>query len=196
MIQRFGLIALAATLLVVAPLFGGLAEGAASGKVIGMTSGGGNKGYGVADFAPGLGGKRQHQTMTITTPISNMQLVDTIGGSGAYGTNTGGQLTATFTDHSDSCLSFTTTSTTWIGSGKVVFGGTTGSTHTINFKNYHMVFLRGASYANESSSAAGDGVQNGNETGIDSFYAPTGFSCAAGALTKLSVVGVMKITAP
>jgi catechol 2,3-dioxygenase-like lactoylglutathione lyase family enzyme len=39
----------------------------------------------------------------------------------------------------------------------------------------------GVSYANEKASVAGDGVQNRTETGFDSFYKPSGFSCSAAA---------------
>jgi len=189
--KRLGLVGAAAALLIAAPLFGGLADGAASGRVIGMTSGGGSKGHGVVDISPGLSGKRVHQVMTITTPIDNVE----VGGTGVFKTTTGGQLTATLSDSSVSCQSFTTGMTTWTGSGKVAFVGPTGS-FTMKFAHYSLTFWHGVSYANERASVTGGGVQNGSETGLDSFYKGTGFSCstAGSGLKSLSVVGVLKIT--
>lgn len=198
MSKRTGFIGISAVLVVAATLFAGLAEGAASGRVIGMTSGGGSKGYGVVAISPGMGGKRVHQTMTISTPIDNVQIAGTAGGSGVYGTNTGGQLTATLHDSSDSCSSFTTGVSTWTGTGKIVFGGSTGTTYTMSLKHYSMTFWHGVSYANEKSSVAGDGIKDGDETGIDSFFKPSGFSCsdAGSVLKSLSVLGILKISTP
>jgi hypothetical protein len=196
--KRIGLIGIAAALIVATTLFAGLAEGAASGKVIGMTSGGGNKGYGIVSFSPGMGAKRVRQTMTISTPIDNVQVAGTIGGQGVYGTNTGGQLTATLHDNSVSCSRFTTGVTTWTGAGKIVFGETSGTSYTMTLRHYTLTFWDGVSYANEKSSIAGDGVRDGTETGIDSFFKPTGFACSnpGSVLTSLSVIGVLKIAAP
>ena len=191
--KRLGLVGVTVALLIPAPLFAGLAGGAASGRVIGMTSGGGSKGYGIVTFGAGLGRTDTHETMKISTPIGNLQ-----GGEGVFMTITGGQLTATLTNPSASCLSFTTGATTWTGSGTITFVGSTGTIQTMTFKHYSLTFWHGVSYANEKASVAGDGVKDGSETGFDSFFKPAGFSCstAGSVLKSLSVLGVLKITAP
>jgi len=64
-------------------------------------------------------------------------------------------------------------------------------------KRYQIDFSPGVLYATQMGTIDGDGVQNGNETGIDAFSAPSGISCSStSVLSSLTVLGVMKITAP
>ena len=184
--------------LVTGLLYAGLADAAASGKVIGMTSGGGNKGYGVALMSPGLSGKRHHQVLTISTPISNVQCSEAHGSP--IDCPAGATLTATLSNGSSSCTTFTTEASTWTGTGRITWDApsSTGTAAVTTLKHYSLSFSPGVLYASERATAAGDGIKDGSETGIDAFSAPPGFSCASpgSLLTSLSLLGVLKITAP
>jgi len=176
-------------------IYAGLADAAASGRVIGMTSGGGSRGNGVALIRPGYGGKRHHQIVSISTPIGNVQC--SRGGGSPIDCPTGGTLTATLSNNSASCVTFTTEASTWTGSGKITWAGATGTVpKTTVIKNYTLTFSPGVLYATEKGTANGDGVKDGSETGFDAFSAPPGFSCktAGSVLTTMSVIGVLKIT--
>ena len=79
----------------------------------------------------------------------------------------------------------------------MTWAGSTGKGVSITLKNYALTFSPGVLYASEKGTANGDGVQNGNETGLDAFTAPTGFSCTTpgSVLKSLSLIGVLKIAA-
>jgi hypothetical protein len=173
-------------------LFMSFAGAAAQGRVIGMTSGGGNKGNGVVDVSPGLGGTRQHQTMTITSPIGGAQCSKN---GNPIDCPPGATLTATISNGSSSCASFTTGSSSWNGTAKIAWSGPTGP-KAITLKHYTLTFSDGVLYATERGVANGAGIKNGSETGLDAFTLPTGFSCAnpGARLTSMDVLGVLKIT--